>query len=368
MNTQTKPILLTLCALFVLASHQGFANTAAQLYLVQGGNPVGFISDASSTAIKFSEQRGGPVKIYRFSDIKGEGLRKGIVLDDRVEVLAPGRTAFAKGDFRTAAGEFKKVAERYAFVLNIPQNFASEAKFYEIECYRRAGAFQAIKGALESRAGKSIDTQLNERYKTLSKLHKLWAVYGANDMAQLEQDLAIYQMPATGQAKLLPAPSFKKMPHGELAQVAFMRAKVFESKNEPQKALQDYYRVITHGQGYDPYLTKQALGAAMVIQGKDPGLKSDREKTKETSERHMQSITYMFSKRFPDTTIPLQFQDYAVRPKVKIDLAIKPKEEAPKEKPSEGDAKPAADAGKGKGEAKPKAKPKANPKKKKGKK
>lgn len=352
-------MLTVICMCLLSVCSQLLAQTAAQVYLTRTNVPSsGFITNSSASAIKFRESLTSPEKIIPFTDIKGEGLRKGIVLEDRVEVLAPGRLAFAKGDFRTAAGEFRKVAEKYAYLLNLPQNFASEAKFYEIECYRRAGAFKAIKPALESRAGQTIDTKLSDYYKTLSKLHKLWAIFGANDMASLEQELAVYQVPVTGNAKLLPAPSFKKMPHGQLAQIAFMRAKLYESKGEKQKALQDYYRVLTNGQGYDEYLTKQAMGASMVIQAEDPRLKSDQDKVKESSTRQMQSIAYFFNKRFPDTTIPLQFQDYAVRPKIDIVLATK-KEEAPmkKEEPMPEAKKPEAKKPAPKAKGKPKKKP-----------
>ena len=190
-------------------------------------------------------------------------------------------------------------------------------------------------------------------------MQKLWAVYGSGDMAAVEKELESYQQPVVGQADLLPAPNFREMPQSELVQIAFMRAKLYESKGEKDKALQDYFRVFSMAFANEAFLSKQAMGASMVLQSENPKLKPDNEKVKKGPLRQMQSVAYFFSKRFPDTTMPSQFQEYAVMPEVDVVLATKKEEPAAEEaKPAEGEAKEAP------AKEQPKGKPKRKGKKK----
>ena len=328
--------------------------TPATIFLNQGGNPQGYIQGSKPGAILFATSPGGPGKTYNLTDLKGTGNDKGIRLEERGEALGNARATFSKGDYLNAAKAFGEVADAYGFILHIPRNFASEAKFFQIESLRRAGRFQAIGPLLNTPAGRSIDTMLSDRYKNLAKYHKLWAVYGSGDMAKLETELATYQDPVVGKASLLPTPNFKKFPQSELVQLAFMRGKLYDSKGEKDKALQDYYRVFSFTFGKEPFLTKQAMGAAMVIKSQNPALKSENPKIKETATRQMQSVAYIFSQRFPETTMPPQFQEFAVRPKIDVVLAKpaaeEPKEEKKEEKKEEAkdDKKPDAPKGKAK--------------------
>ncbi|MDF1752596.1 MAG: hypothetical protein P1U89_07475 [Verrucomicrobiales bacterium] len=323
--------------------------TPATLYLVQGGNPQGFITASAPRAVKFATTENGTSRVIQLSEIRGNGLEKGIRLEARSEVLADPRAAFSEGDYLEAARGFAQVVNDYqGLILNIPQNFASEAMFYQIESFRRAGNFKILASLLDSPAGKSIDTMLSDRYKELIRMQKLWAVYGAGDMDALSKELEAYQEPVVGQADLLPAPNFRKMPQSELVQIAFMRAKLFEAKGEKDKALQDYMRVFSMAFANEPFLSKQAMGASLVIQSSDPALKSESEKTKKAALRQIQSVAYFFSKRFPDTPMPPQFQEYAKMPEV--DIVLAPKEEpapaAAEEKPAEEAPKEAAPKGK----------------------
>ncbi|MDF1816100.1 MAG: hypothetical protein P1V20_28120 [Verrucomicrobiales bacterium] len=336
-------------------------STPATIYLQQGGNPQGFIQGSRPGGILFSPTEGVRGKEYSLSQISGTGIEKGVRLEARSEVLAEPRADFANDDYIEAAKGFAKVVGDYQqLILNIPQNFASEAMFYQIESLRRAGNFKILQSLLDSPAGKSMDSMLSDRYKNQIRFQKLWAVYGSGDMAALEKALEAYQEPVVGKASLLPAPNFRKMPQRELVQIAFMRGKLYESKGEKEKALQDYMRAFTMTFAYEPFLSKQAMGAALVIQSADPALKSENEKVKKAPLREIQSVAYFFSKRFPETSMPPQFQEYAKMPE--YDVVLKVQEEAPpaaEEKPAPAakedtpkkDA-PKADGKKPKGKAK----------------
>jgi len=313
--------------------------TAATIGLTQGGNPQGFIQGSKPGAILFSVTSGVPGTEYSLTAIKGTGLEKAIRLEDRSEVMANGRAAFSAGQYAEAAKLFGEVATAYQIILHIPQNFASEAMFYQIESLRRAGSFNSLKALLDSPAGKSMDSMLGDQYKNLIRLQKIWAVYGGGDMAAVESAIASYQEPVVGQSSLLPAPNFVKMPQSELVQFAFLRAKVYESKGEKDKALQDYFRVFSFAFANEPFLSKQAMGASMVIQSQNPLLKSENEKVRKAPLRQMQSVAYFFSKRFPETPIPPQFQEFAVMPEVDAVLIVK--EKPPEPAPADGKGAPA---------------------------
>jgi hypothetical protein len=323
--------------------------TPATIGLTKGGDPQGFIQGSKPGAILFSVTQGGPGTEVSLAEIKGTGLEKLIRLEDRSEVLADARAAFANGDYAEAAQKFAEVAAAYQIILYIPQNFASEAMFYQIESLRRAGRFDQLKALLDSPAGKSMDTMLGDQYKNLIKLQKVWSVYGGGDMAAVEAAIAPYQEPVVGQGSLLPAPNFIKMPQSELIQFAFLRAKVFESKGEKDKALQDYFRVFSFGFAYESFLSKQAMGTSMKLQVDNPLLKSENEKLRKAPLRQIQSVAYLFSKRFPETPIPPQFQEFAVRPEIDVVLVVK---EKPAEPAADGKGAPADGKGvdpKGKG-------------------
>ncbi len=333
-----KSALFVLAAigLMPLAAQSQVRETPATIFLVQGGNPQGFIQGSNAQGVVFSPVQGQQGKTFPFSSIKGDGLNKGVRLSARSEVLANARAMFAEGKFREAAAEYGKVSDAFsALILGIPQNFATEARYFQLESLRRAGAFSAMPALLETPAAKTITTHLPESFQRPHTFQKLWALYGAKDMAGLKAALERYQKPQMGQEKLLPTPNTTDMTLYETAQIAFLRAKVYDSEGEKEKALQDYYRVFSLTSGNDPFLTKQAMGAAMVIQKNNPGLQNE---TNKIPLLQMQSLAYIFSKQFGADSMPAAFKEFAVRP----ELPKPPKaEEKPEETAAEGEAKPA---------------------------
>ena len=295
-------LLATILGVGILQAQ--ITETPATIALTTGANPQGFIQNSRPGAILFATAQGGAGRAVPLTEIRGEGLEKLIRLEERGEVLANARAAFAEGKYAEAAQEFGRVADAYGIVIHIPQNFACEARFYQIESLRRMGQFKDIASLLETPAGKNIDTMLSDRYKKSSEFHKLWAIYGQGDMAKLEEALKRYQEPVTGKAGLLPTANFKKAPQNDLVQLAFLRGEVHDKKGERDKALQDFTRVFTLTFANEPFLSKQAMGKTMVIMSENPALKSENEKKRKGPEEHMQSIAYFFSKRFPETPIP----------------------------------------------------------------
>lgn len=320
--------------------------TPATLALVEGGNPQGYVQGTDDQGVLFATAPGGPAQLVPYERIRGEGLQKLIRFEERAELLGTPRALFSAGQYNEAAEAYGKVARDYAIILSGPQNFASEALFYQLESLKRAGQYAALVPIVSSPAAATIATKLADSYKRPFEFQKLWAFLGKGDLAGLKAALEIYQEPQTGAAKLLKSPNFVKLPPNEISQIAFLRAKVYESEGAKDKALEDYYRSFTLAYGNDVLLSKLAMGGAMVIQKEDPRIAEKHQ----GALNQMQSIAYFFGRRFGTESMPADFKAFAVKP-------VLPKQApppAPKEekKPSEGAAKPAAkpaDDGKGKG-------------------
>lgn len=327
-----KPIFYL--AAFVSLTHQGalraqVRETPVTIALVEGGNPQGYIQNSNDQGVLFATTAGGAGQLVTYDKIRGEGLDKLIRFEERAEVLGTPRALFAAGQFNEAAEAFGKVARDYAIILGGPQNFASEALFYQIESLKRAGQYAAMAPLVNSPAAATIKTKLSPSYARSSEFHRLWSIFGQGDFAALKTALEAYQEPQTGDAKLLKSPNFKKLPPNELSQIAFLRAKVYDSEGGKDKALEDYYRCFTFAYGNDVLLSKLAMGAAMLVQKEDPRIAQENK----GALHQMQSLAYLYSRRFGKESMPAEFQAFAVKP-------VLPKVE---QKASEGE-KPAESA------------------------
>lgn len=352
MNTTISSLVLRGLGLGVLFA-TGLINaqvreTPVTLALVEGGNPQGYVQGTNDQGVLFATSPGGQAQLVPYERIRGEGLQKLIRFEERAELLGTPRALFSAGQYNEAAEAYGKVARDYAIILSGPQNFASEALFYQIESLKRAGQYAALAPLVNSPAAGTILTKLTEAYKRPFEFQKLWAFLGQNDFAGLKAALEPYQEPQTGDAKLLKSPNFVKLPPNEISQIAFLRAKVYESEGAKDKALEDYYRSFTLAYGNDILLSKLSMGGAMLIQKDDPRIAEKNQ----NALNQMQSIAYFFGRRFGKESMPAQFQAFAVKPVLPKQAPPAPKKE---ETPAAGGAKPAdgatpADA-KGKGAA-----------------
>ena len=334
MKRFTTSFTLVLAA-FASTAFGQVKETAAFLSLIEGGNPQGYVQGANAQGIIFSAAQGRPGQLLPYSKIKGEGLDKLIRFEERVEALGEPRALFAAGDYAAAATAFGEVARNYAIILSVPQSFAAEALFYQMESLKRAGNYAALAQLVEAPVAKYVESNLGERYQKLHEFQKLWAKLGANDMDGLKTAIATYESPVVGDAKLLSTPNFKKRPPAELAQLAYLRAKVYDAAGEPAKALEDYYRAFTLASGNDDLMAKLAMGAAMVNHKQDPKFSPDNARLVS----QLQGLAYLYSKRFGTDSMPKEFQEFAVRPPM-VKMAPAPEAESAPEgaAPANGEA------------------------------
>lgn len=311
----------------------------AVLAMSDGTRKQGFIQNSNDQALLFATASGGQGAPVPYTQIAGDGLNKAIFIEERAEALSNARNQFSAGNYPEAAAMFGQVARNYAILLNAPQNFASEAFFYHMESLRRAGQYGSLLQLAESKAGKTVEAKLGEAYQHPYQMIKLWGMLGAKKMEDLKAALEAYQEPVVGEAKLLPAPKFKEMQPAEAAQLSYLRAKVYEAEGDKKNALDDYYRAFTLGHGYDPLLSKLAMGAAMTIQAEDPGLAKESDR----AVAEMQSLAFTFSKRFGTDIMPEDIRKYAQRPPLPK-FTAPPEEEKPAAENSE-EAKPGTEKG-----------------------
>ena len=286
--------------------------TPAAISMAEGGNPRGYVQGANDQGVIFSTSSGARGSLIPYAQIRGEGLNKLVRLDARPEELADPRALFDSGDYSAAAEAFGAVARDYSIILNLPQNFATEALFYQCESLLRAGNYAQLANVLDSPAAKTIETKLGDYYKKSHEYHKLWALLGKKDMEGLRSALAPYQQPMISDAKLLPAPNFSDLPSAEVAQLSYLRGKLNEADGEKDNALDDYYRAFTLAYGNNELMSKLAMGAVMVILKDDPQLKAENK----GAMAEMQSVAYLFSKRFGSEGMPEDIKKFAVRPAV----------------------------------------------------
>ena len=75
-------------------------------------------------------------------------------------MLGTPRALFAAGKYDEAATAFGKVAQDYAILYSAPQNFASEALFYQMESVKRAGKYSLLASLVKLPASATIGTKL----------------------------------------------------------------------------------------------------------------------------------------------------------------------------------------------------------------
>lgn len=345
-----KIFTMFLAAAAPVAVSAQVAETPATLALEAGGNPAGYVQGANEQGVIFSTSPGGRGQLVEYSKIRSEGDAKLIRFNERAESLAQPRALFAAGKYDEAAAAFGAVAQNYAIILGAPKNFASEAAFYQMESIRRAGKYALLPPLIASPAGQSIENALGEPYLRIHEFHKLYSLLAERKWDELTTALSAFEEPAVGDMKLLSSPNFKALPSSQLADLHYIRGKAYDAAGEKEKALNDFYAAMSLAYANERVSAQLAMGAAMVLQKDDPLLA--RENKQAVGE--MQSLAYMYGKRFGTDGMPEEIKKFAVRPAM-----VRPPAPAAEAEPASDEAAPesapesespeASEAEKGKG-------------------
>lgn len=355
-------VLLSPTAPSVLQAAPGEAR--AMIQLPDNSRRTGFIQNSNEQAIQFSTDQGVPGQAFALNQIK-------IAFLEANEIMASGRQAYNRADYKTAATEFGRVSDEYKTLAFIPDNFACEARYYQLDCLRRLGDLKAMADLQASPVTKNIPTKLNETYRRPFQFLGIWAAVGADQWDSIKGIVANAQVPVTGDMKMLSAPVWQKMSLGELSQMAYLRGKILEKEGNTRAALDDYWRAATLTQGNDPAVRNLAIQGAMGILKANPKIAAGPENNPALWE--LQSAAWVYKKAFNKGEAPLGFGEYAIKPQMpevpmvkaqapEEDAAAKPTETAPpadpKAAPKAADPKAAAPADAKKAEPPAKAEPK----------
>ncbi len=307
------------------------AATKVTLTKTDGKRETGFIQDSNSKQILFAYT----------AQTKGTAVSrasvKSIFFQEESTLMGRARQAFLQGAYEAAAKLFGKIATDYEGISALKGNFASEARFFQMESLRRLGKYEELGALLDSKSGKTITSTQDKLFGEQIQLMKMWAAFAASKWDVVKAGLKFYEVPLVGDAKALPAPVFKKMPKPTMIQLAFIRGKMYEQEKKLELALEDYYRAFTITYGNEPALAKQAMLAALAIEAADPKLKDLKGKLWQ-----LQGLAYYYKNGVGGGDIPAEYSQYARLPDIPVAQATEAKAEEKKKKEGEDAAKTSA--------------------------
>lgn len=326
--------------LLVLAATVAEAKPVAVTILkTDSSRLVGFIGNTNDKGIQF---------LYTENDRAGLGVPHGEVkavsFTDEGDIMGPARHAYGRANYEEAQQLFKAVADEYEFLWGITRdklgNFASEARFFQIDCLRRLGRFAEMGVAMETKTGSTLEATIAEVYLPGIELFKLWGDFAGEKWEALAAGLKGYETSLEGKAaELLASPGFAPGDPTDLVQLAFMRGKYYEAQGNKEEALRDLYLAMTLNYGSDRNLTKLAMESALRIQAAEEGLKENRPMQEE-----IHALAVMYSKGYNNGQAETWYTEYL---KPLPELEAKP-EAAPAADPADAPepaaAEPAADA------------------------
>jgi hypothetical protein len=314
-------------------AQQAKPELGAMILMADGKRQRGFVQDSNDKGLLFTLVEGAPGTGYAW-----DTQVKAVAFDESDEIMREARAAYSQGKYDVAVQLLGTVADRYANVAWVPNSFAAESRYYQIESLRQLGRWEEIGALLQTPAALAIPTRLPEFFQRQFKLNLLWAQLGAGQLDGVKTAVAALEKPVVGQAKLLPSPSFQEMPLRELIQITYFRAKLNEAAGNLDQALADYYRTFSLTFSNQKLLADLSMKAALSIQARNPAVV---EKTNPMLLRQIQSLAYLYQNSFGKGEIDQAFAAFAVKPEMPKPPAPK-KEEA---KPADGAPAPAAPAG-----------------------
>ncbi len=314
--------ILTLLALVGSLHLVSAEPVRVRLLKADGTRPIGYIHNSNDKGIQFSltQQDPNPVGLPH-SDVKG------VSFEEEGDIIGPAHYAYSRQQYEAAEQLYEKVADDYNFLWGIKReqlgNFASTARYFQIDCLRRLGRYGEIGDALNTDTGKSLEDTIAELHLPNLKLLRLWERVAAEDWDTVESKLNEYETPLAGkQAELFKVTSFRTdLAPSVVAQLSYMRAKLFEARNRKDDALLEYYSAMTLNYGSDAMLTRDAMNAALAIQSGSESLKDSYAEQKD-----IHSLATVYKNVYNKGEIETLYMEYLKEPA--IPEAIKKQMEA----------------------------------------
>ena len=290
---------------------------------------IGILGASNEQGISFALQKGATPVNIPYSNLKM------VEFQDAAQYMQAARAAYISGDWEMAEAGMAQVADAFPQGAFVPNSFVTEARFYQMDSLRKLGRYGDIGRLFTTPSGKALEFALSDVFDKQVAMLRLWAYYGAGNIEALGKELESYLQPQLGDAKMLPDAQFRNgIPEYDLAQLAFLRAKVHQAADRIPQALEDYYRTFTLTQGNQDFLAREAMNAAMAIQA------AEAEGAEKPSKLWpIQSLAYVYKNAFNGGDIAASLADYAVKPDLPDALAPAPAEEEPATPPADDAAK-----------------------------
>ncbi|MCW1922361.1 hypothetical protein OKA05_07335 [Luteolibacter arcticus] len=225
------------------------AQQPAEAFLIDaaGGSERVWITAATKGNIRYQKQeQGGDSTEAAVSGIASIYLLEPASLSEALDL-------FQARQYAAAKAKFAAIKTAYHALRSLPDNPATAAGYFEMECLRKSGDLAGLAKALEA----FDKTGLTRRYQLRQlDLYLLWDAVRLKDWPRL-QELA------TARLK-------EKLPGGQRTQVAWCLGLAHESQGRPHEAIDSYQTALTADGGASEDLVRDAAVRVMRLHQKDP--------------------------------------------------------------------------------------------------
>lgn len=243
------------CPVLILAllTATAAAQKPAEAFLIDaaGGSQRVWITAATKGNIRYQNQeQGGDSTEAAIAGIASIYLLEPAALSEALDL-------FQARQYAAAKTKFAAIKTAYHELRSLPDNPATLAGFFEMECLRKSGDLAGLAKALEGfdKSGLTRRNQLRQL-----DLYALWDAVRLKDWPRL-QELA------TARLK-------ERLPGGQRAQVAWCLGVAHESQGKPREAIDAYQVALTADGGASEDLARDAALRVMRLYQKDPEVKA----------------------------------------------------------------------------------------------
>jgi hypothetical protein len=239
-----------LLALFTATAR---AQQPAEAFLIDaaGGSERVWITSATHDKIHYQKQeQGGDSKEAAVAGIASIYLLEPAALSEALDL-------FQARQYAAAKTKFAAIKTAYHALRSLPDNPATVAGYFEMECLRKSGDLAGLAKALEAfdKTGLTRRNQLRQL-----DLYVLWDAVRLKDWPRL-QELA------TARLK-------ERLPGGQRAQAAWCLGLAHESQDKSGEAIDAYQIAITADGGASEDLVRDAALRIMRLHQKDPEVRT----------------------------------------------------------------------------------------------
>jgi tetratricopeptide (TPR) repeat protein len=240
--------------LLALFSATASAQQAAEAFLLieaAGGSERVWITSATHDKIRYQKQeQGGDSTEAAVAGIASIYLLEPAALSEALDLFQARRYA-------TAKTKLAAIKTAYQSLRSLPDNPATIAGFFEMECLRKSGDLAGLAKALEAfdKSGLTRRDQLRQL-----DLYALWDAVRLKDWPRL-QELASTRLK-------------ERLPGSQRAQVAWCLGVAHESQGRPREAIDAYQIALTADGGASEDLARDAALRVMRLHQKDPEVRT----------------------------------------------------------------------------------------------